>query len=82
MSNTEITDSKQESIDYLNELFDEAKVTRLKESEIENWAIKGGESYKSLNEMANDFFSDLATEACEARCYERLHEFDHFEDEY
>lgn len=62
------TETKQESVDLVNEFLSEAGEEPLTDpEEIKDWGIIGGESEAKLKEMVSDFLSELRTEKCEAK---------------
>ena len=61
------TTSKEESVDYVNELLIEAGQKPLKDGEVADWGLIGGESFNQLEIWVNDFLSELHTEICQAK---------------
>ena len=51
----------------MNEFFQELGVKPLSEKELQDWDIRGGESYDQLYEWAKDYASELHTEKCASK---------------
>ena len=61
------TTSKEESVDYVNELLTAYGLSKLTEGEVADWGLVGGELYSQLEIYVKDFLSELHTERCQAK---------------
>ena len=61
------TESKKESVDYVNELLVKFGQEPLEDGEADDWGLIGGESSTKLEILVKDFISELHTEKCQAK---------------
>lgn len=61
------TTSKDESVVTVNEMLSEYGQAPLRESEISDWGIEGGETIAQLQEWVNDYVSEIHSEMCAAK---------------
>ena len=54
-----VNESREESIETLNDFLLEFGVEPLTESELRDWDIRGGETNRQLREWASDLANDL-----------------------
>lgn len=65
------TNNFQESFDYINELLSEHGQQPFTTNEAKDYNISGGETFQSLEELVNDFLSEIATEKAEAKHFNK-----------
>jgi hypothetical protein len=59
-----INETRDESIETLNYFFDKLGLEPLKERDLRDWGIVGGETNSQLSEWANDYASEIHTDKC------------------
>lgn len=62
-----IAATKEEAVEFINELLTDAGESPLRDSEVSDWGIKGGETFAQLEEWTNDYLSECHTEKCAAK---------------
>lgn len=64
---TRFTKDREDAINLFNEFLEELGVHPLSEKELQDWDIRGGESYDQLYEWARDLASEIHTEKCASK---------------
>lgn len=67
LNNLPTAATKDDAVEFVNELLAAAGEKPLRDSEIRDWGIMGGETFAQLKEWTNDFLSECHTEKCAAK---------------
>jgi hypothetical protein len=62
-----INETREESIETLNDFLEELGIEPLTEKELRDWDIRGGETNFQLKEWARDYASECHTEKCSSK---------------